>query len=283
MILKYGSNGPEVLQLQKDLNKINLTFKLVEDGDFGPQTLIAVRIFQAKKNLPVDGIVGPLTHNAILDSLGMPQDPVETTTAGIDIYHGDTVLNWESVYSANIKFCFIKATEGYNYIDPSFQHNWDKCKAAGIIRGAYHFFHPAQDPIKQAIAFCSTVGTLFDNDLPMVMDWEVTDNTSPSTDEGRGLDFLLKVQQLTKRRPIIYSGPYFLNDLTLASNFAVYPLWVAHYGTNHPKIPSPWTKYTFWQTGDQGHVTGITNPCDMNQFAGSLVDLKKFIADSVIK
>jgi hypothetical protein len=36
------------------------------DGDFGPKTDGAVRSFQQKKNLTVDGIVGPVTWEALL-------------------------------------------------------------------------------------------------------------------------------------------------------------------------------------------------------------------------
>ena len=54
MVLKKGSKGTEVKELQKLL-------KITVDGDFGPATELAVMKFQGQKGLKVDGIVGAKT------------------------------------------------------------------------------------------------------------------------------------------------------------------------------------------------------------------------------
>ena len=51
MLLKKGSKGDDVKQLQKLLN-------ITVDGDFGPATELAVMRFQAQNGLKTDGIVG---------------------------------------------------------------------------------------------------------------------------------------------------------------------------------------------------------------------------------
>ena len=58
--LKYGSRGSEVKTLQTMLNKVD-NAKLTVDGIFGNGTKTAVRNYQKKKNLSVDGICGPKT------------------------------------------------------------------------------------------------------------------------------------------------------------------------------------------------------------------------------
>lgn len=63
-ILKKGSQGNDVATLQKNLNKV-LGTKLVEDGDFGTKTFDAVKAFQKKAGLDVDGIYGPATDKAL--------------------------------------------------------------------------------------------------------------------------------------------------------------------------------------------------------------------------
>ena len=54
MVLKKGSTGPEVEELQNILG-------IKVDGDFGPATKLAVMKYQAQNGLTADGIVGPQT------------------------------------------------------------------------------------------------------------------------------------------------------------------------------------------------------------------------------
>ncbi|MES2155551.1 MAG: peptidoglycan-binding protein [bacterium] len=64
-MLRQGSKGQSVIELQNDLNLAGAQPPLAADGDFGPKTLKAVRDFQAGESLVVDGIVGPLTWTAL--------------------------------------------------------------------------------------------------------------------------------------------------------------------------------------------------------------------------
>ena len=61
--VQYGSQGSDVTELQKLLNKIGYSLK--EDGIFGSKTQSAVTDFQKKNNLAVDGIAGKLTWSAL--------------------------------------------------------------------------------------------------------------------------------------------------------------------------------------------------------------------------
>jgi N-acetylmuramoyl-L-alanine amidase len=62
MLLRLGSKGKQVIELQKIL-------KLKADGDFGKITDSAVREFQKKNNLTVDGLVGPKTWSLLVKSM----------------------------------------------------------------------------------------------------------------------------------------------------------------------------------------------------------------------
>lgn len=62
-LIKRGSKGSAVLQLQKILNSKG--YKLSEDSDFGPATEAAVKAFQKANHLETDGEVGPLTWAAL--------------------------------------------------------------------------------------------------------------------------------------------------------------------------------------------------------------------------
>lgn len=64
MILQKGSNGDNVKTLQRVLNRV-MNANLVEDGDFGMKTEMAVKAFQKSKGLTPDGIVGAKTFEAL--------------------------------------------------------------------------------------------------------------------------------------------------------------------------------------------------------------------------
>lgn len=62
MLLRRGSRGPEVRDLQRRLNELGYEAGPV-DGIFGPLTERAVRSFQRDSGLVVDGLVGPRTRS----------------------------------------------------------------------------------------------------------------------------------------------------------------------------------------------------------------------------
>ena len=64
--LAEGDTGAAVKTLHTRLNVWGAT--LAADRDFGPDTLAAVKAFQAGHTLSVDGIVGPLTWAALNES-----------------------------------------------------------------------------------------------------------------------------------------------------------------------------------------------------------------------
>ena len=68
--LQIGSTGPDVVTLQMTLNAHppSALPPLLVDGDFGPLTLARLEEFQEDNGLPVDGIAGPLTWEALLEA-----------------------------------------------------------------------------------------------------------------------------------------------------------------------------------------------------------------------
>ena len=76
--LKRGSKGAKVKELQTKLNKVGNN--LVVDGSFGSATEKAVKEFQKKYGLAVDGIVGPNTIKKLDEVIVSNPKPVATAT-----------------------------------------------------------------------------------------------------------------------------------------------------------------------------------------------------------
>ncbi len=67
-VLRVGSKGDQVRRLQEALNRKLPGCSLRVDGDFGGNTLAAVRRYQDQAWLVVDGEAGQCTQNALFDT-----------------------------------------------------------------------------------------------------------------------------------------------------------------------------------------------------------------------
>ena len=67
---RMGDQGSEVAEIQGQL--ANLGYDVAADGDFGPATVAAVKMFQSNQGLDADGLVGPSTYSALMGR-EMPQ------------------------------------------------------------------------------------------------------------------------------------------------------------------------------------------------------------------
>jgi len=91
MLLKKGSKGEEVKQLQSKLG-------LSADGDFGQKTEDAVKAYQLKNGLTPDGIVGPNTWQKIMGegAVVTPQAAPQVSGLNLDKLKGhipDSVIS----------------------------------------------------------------------------------------------------------------------------------------------------------------------------------------------
>jgi peptidoglycan hydrolase-like protein with peptidoglycan-binding domain len=79
-LLRNGSRGSNVEVMQRTLNIIADRFpsipRVVPDGIFGPLTEAQVRAFQRLFALTDDGVIGPITWNAIIFVRGPEEFPV---------------------------------------------------------------------------------------------------------------------------------------------------------------------------------------------------------------
>jgi lysozyme len=211
-----------------------------------------------------------------------------STVPGIDVSYWQSGIDWPKVRATGQRFVLIKATEGEAYTDPTFENHWLGAKTAGLLRGAYCYFHSTQDAKKQADRFISTVKALNDpGELPHAVDLEIAGGISREKIIAKVKIWLDQVEQAFGRKPFIYSSVSFLE--TSFSELGGgppawakdYPLWLAWYPDQYaagmpPLMPLGWFKWTFWQYSKKGAVNGINEKVDMDVFNGTLEELYKF-------
>jgi len=215
------------------------------------------------------------------------------TVPGIDVSYWDAGIDWPKVRATGQRFVVAKATEGISYKDPTFDDNWFGAKSAGLLRGAYHFFRCNVDAKKQADYFIDYVKTVKDNgELPPVLDLETHDGMTKEKIVPAVKIWLDRVESAFGKKPIIYSGQYFLQDYLVVAGGGPpawakdYPLWLAQYPNQYvegmkPALPRGWFNWTIWQYSDKGKVNGINASVDMNIFNGTLEELYKFAGANI--
>lgn len=204
--------------------------------------------------------------------------PSGYTVHGIDVSRHQDEIDWQKVESMRsdsirISFVFIKATEGITRQDPSFEQNWKAIKKTKLIRGAYHFYYPSRDALKQAKNFISQVN-LVKGDLPPVVDIEYSNGKSKKKICEGLTKFVNEIEKKYKVKPIIYTNLSFYNDY-LDGEFDSYPVWISCYFEQERFNSSCSFRWKFWQHSEQGKVNGIAGNVDFNVFNGGEKDLLK--------
>jgi len=195
---------------------------------------------------------------------------------GLDVSHYQGVIRWDSIERVKgefpLDFMFIRSTTGIDD-DTRFKQNWRNAKNAGFLRGAYHYYRPDENSLKQADNFISMV-KLDKGDLPPVLDIERISSKQNLDSLKSGLKrWLVTVEKHYGVKPIIYSGESFYTDF-LKQEFEGYTLWIANYSFFEDKIRDEWL---FWQFTDKGAVNGIDGNVDVNIYNGNLAALNQLV------
>ena len=195
---------------------------------------------------------------------------------GLDVSHYQGDIKWDSIERIKgefpLDFMFIRATTGVDD-DTQFKNNWRNAKAGGFFRGAYHYYRPDENSLKQADNFIKMV-KLGKGDLPPVLDIERISGKQNLDSLKSGLKrWLTVVEKHYGVKPIIYSGESFYTDF-LKEEFEGYNLWIANYSFFEDKIRDEWL---FWQFTDKGSIKGIDGNVDVNIYNGSLLQMNELL------
>ena len=237
--------------------------------------------------------VGPSTQPSAAPSKSHPRfgdnDPHEWeggapwhyAVHGTDVSKYQRSVDWQKVRKHGISFAFIKATEGGDRVDEYFDEHWRGTKAAGIPRGAYHFYYFCRPAAEQARWYIDNVPKERSS-LPPILDMEWNPDSptcklrpDPATVRSEMRIFLSMVEAHYGKKPIIYTSVDFFDDNAL-SGFRGYPYWLRSVA-GHPTDRYSDHPFTFWQYTGTGVVPGMNGNADINVFNGSVSAWKKWL------
>lgn len=195
---------------------------------------------------------------------------------GIDISSHNGDVDLDAAANDNVRFAFIKATEGVDFQDENFKTNYNKAKRAGIKTGAYHFFRFDKDGVEQAINFLRTIGNR-NFELGLAVDVEKNGNRSgiPPDSISYRLVTMIDYLNLKGYRVTLYSNRDGYAEY-LMQTFPGYPLWICSFS----EIPFN-GEWTFWQYDHHGKVAGIEGDVDLNVFCGSEKEWTNFLSGAL--
>lgn len=208
--------------------------------------------------------------------------PDNSIVEGIDVSKYQGVIDWPKVAASGVKFAFCRIGDGVT-LDPTFVRNYLGAKAAGIVRGSYHYFRASKDAKKQALMILTAVGEIAPGELTVSIDVETKDSQPTSVVFERLKELVALLREALGVDPLIYTSASFWNA-NVGSPIDL-NLWVAHYNASTPTIPVAWKDkgYLFWQykVTPLGSVPGVPAAIDRDRFNGTLNQFNAYVASLV--
>ena len=208
--------------------------------------------------------------------------PTDYPVHGIDASRWQGDIDWRAAREAGVSFAFLKATEGGDRVDPLFAQHWAGAGAAGVPRGAYHFYYFCTPAAQQARWFIANVPRQA-GALPPVLDMEWTPDSPtcrirpPAAQVRAGIaTFLDIVGRHYGQRPIVYTTPEFWRDNGFG-DISGEEFWLRS-TAGHPDTTYDGAAWRFWQYTGTGRVPGLAGQVDINVFAGTAAGWRGWLA-----
>lgn len=189
------------------------------------------------------------------------------TVKGIDISNNNGNVNLYSVSKQNIKYVYLKATEGSTFKDSYMNKFYNSCKTNNLKVGAYHYLVSTSSPQSQAHNFFAKISS-YSWDLIPMLDIEV--NFSNLT--SYILRFIAEFKKLCPLELGIYTYTSFIPYLqSIQTSIKNMKLWEANYNNTPWKLNN---NFFLQRIGHQYSEKGIVGNFkgDVNEFTeGALI------------
>ena len=186
---------------------------------------------------------------------------------GIDVSHHQGRIDWSLLKNQGVDFAWIKASEGADHRDRLFDRNMGGAAAAGISRGAYHFFTLCRAGADQAANFIAAVPR-DPGLLPPAVDLEFGGNCAKRPGRATLLrelgTFLDRIEAHSGRKALLYMTEEFDLAYRISEAFDR-PLWLRSMIRRPDYGARPWR---VWQASNFRSLDGVEGPVDWNVMRG---------------
>ena len=203
-------------------------------------------------------------HPSAVGRRTVPPRNAEARYDGIDISSHQGMIDWSKVSSdKDIRFVYIKATEGATYRSPHYAYNVTQARRHGMLVGSYHYLTSSSSIDEQFDNFSKFALKSVQDLIPM-LDVEVRGHWSRSQLIDSVDKFCELVEDHYGVQPMIYSTMGFYNK-NLTPHFNKHHLYIGRYSNAAPEIN--WEgEYTIWQYSETGIIPGIDAYVDLCRY-----------------
>lgn len=186
---------------------------------------------------------------------------------GIDLSHYQGNVFWQTIgEKTNMAYVYLKATEGGDRIDATFERNIELAHRYGLKVGSYHFYRPLTDQQRQLRNFMSQCLAEEQDLIPMI-DIESTGGLDTDVFCDSLFYFLDLVEEAYHQKPLLYTGRNFYNK-HLLGKVDDYKIMIAMYTDQEPVVADD-RDITMWQYTGKGRIVGVNGYVDKSRFMGN--------------
>lgn len=202
---------------------------------------------------------------------------------GVDLSHHKSGGSLRTLKEQGYSFVLLKATEGDDFIDPSFTEYLSQAREFELPVAAYHYVR-SNATMESQVAL---IARIVPRDVPIILDVEANSGSKTQL----WLDMIKALKNHGYAVPLFYLPRWYWESINQPDLSGFPPLWGSHYvgGKGYGSELFQQVKPTFWngygsnfigmlQFTSSATVDGLPPLIDVSAFVGSTEDLKHLFA-----